>query len=100
MAQSAPTKQVARHRAKAHSAVQGPARKISPRRIKPDNLFVLKDERLEVLDFGIARLRTAGTHVRTRTGMALGTPSYMSPEQVKGVDVDHRTDLFGARRSR
>jgi serine/threonine protein kinase len=65
------------------------------RDLKPDNLFVLPDGSLKVLDFGIARVR-AGTvaHVVTKTGTSLGTPHYMPPEQIKGVDVDHRADLF------
>ena len=67
------------------------------RDIKPDNLFLLHDGRLKVLDFGIARMRIGapGQNV-TRTGTALGTASYMPPEQVKGLDVDGRADLFAA----
>ena len=65
------------------------------RDIKPDNLFVLHDGRLKVLDFGIARMRVGlpGGN-RTATGTTLGTASYMPPEQVKGLDIDGRADLF------
>ncbi|MDC0684547.1 serine/threonine protein kinase [Sorangium atrum] len=65
------------------------------RDIKLDNLFVEKTGRLKVLDFGIARMRDGvKTAMRTRTGATLGTVSYMAPEQVRGISVDHRADLF------
>lgn len=61
------------------------------RDIKPSNIMIVKDDRVKVTDFGIARVIDAS---RTRTGIALGTPSYMSPEQVAGKKVDGRSDLF------
>ncbi|WP_437711517.1 protein kinase [Sorangium sp. So ce448] len=65
------------------------------RDIKLDNLFLEKTGRLKVLDFGIARMRDGvKTAMRTRTGATLGTVSYMAPEQVRGISVDHRADLF------
>ncbi|WP_129353471.1 protein kinase domain-containing protein [Sorangium cellulosum] len=65
------------------------------RDIKLDNLFVETGGRLKVLDFGIARMRDGvKTAMRTRTGATLGTVSYMAPEQVRGISVDHRADLF------
>ncbi|WP_437503727.1 protein kinase domain-containing protein [Sorangium sp. So ce1099] len=65
------------------------------RDIKLDNLFVERTGRLKVLDFGIARMRDGvKTAMRTRTGATLGTVSYMAPEQVRGISVDHRADLF------
>ncbi|WP_437673476.1 protein kinase domain-containing protein [Sorangium sp. So ce131] len=65
------------------------------RDIKLDNLFVENGGRLKVLDFGIARMRDGvKTAMRTRTGATLGTVSYMAPEQVRGISVDHRADLF------
>ncbi|XXT23651.1 serine/threonine-protein kinase [Sorangium sp. So ce429] len=65
------------------------------RDIKPDNLFRLRDGRLKVLDFGVARVRQAATDfVRTRTGTTLGTVAYMPPEQVRGDEVDARADVF------
>lgn len=66
------------------------------RDIKPDNLFLLPDGRIKVLDFGIARVRDGsfGKQMATRAGIALGTMSYMPPEQLSGIGVDHRADLF------
>ena len=69
------------------------------RDLKPDNIVVLEEEgRLtaKILDFGIAKLTGAGAVAgfATQTGTAMGTPYYMSPEQVRGVDVDHRTDIY------
>jgi tetratricopeptide (TPR) repeat protein len=63
------------------------------RDIKPGNLFVLNDGGLKILDFGVARLVTSSMTVR---GHIIGTPSYMSPEQATGRDIDHRSDIFSA----
>jgi len=68
------------------------------RDIKPENIFIARDElgteRIKLLDFGLARLLEG--HSTTTHGIALGTPSFMSPEQAAGrnSDVDGRTDLF------
>ncbi len=65
------------------------------RDLKPENLFWTTDGRLKVLDFGIARLREAKDAETTRTGMVLGTPNFMAPEQALGSeDIDARTDLW------
>lgn len=61
------------------------------RDIKPDNIRVLEDHRVKIMDFGIARL---DAETRTLTNKTIGTPRYMSPEQIKGEKIDHRTDIF------
>ncbi len=64
------------------------------RDVKPDNIL-LKEGRVYVADFGIARaVSAAGGERLTATGLAVGTPAYMSPEQASGDDVDQRTDIF------
>ncbi len=68
------------------------------RDLKPENLFIVRGGDLKVLDFGIARLRSGETdgHKRTRTGMVMGTPAFMAPEQARALwsEVDARTDLW------
>jgi serine/threonine-protein kinase len=67
------------------------------RDIKPDNLFLTREGRVKVLDFGIARLRGLPTIKNvTRAGIMLGTPAYMAPEQARGLteEVDERSDLW------
>jgi serine/threonine protein kinase len=63
------------------------------RDVKPSNLFLIGERRAKVLDFGIARLPSS--HL-TVAGKILGTPNYMSPEQILGKPVDARSDLFSA----
>jgi serine/threonine-protein kinase len=63
------------------------------RDIKPGNIIMTMDGRLKVTDFGIARLDASNL---TQTGIIVGTPSYMAPEQYTGLPVDNRADLFAA----
>jgi serine/threonine-protein kinase len=63
------------------------------RDIKPANIFVGQDDRTTLADFGIAKAASETQHL-TRTGMLIGTPEYMSPEQAEGGSVDYRTDLY------
>jgi serine/threonine-protein kinase len=68
------------------------------RDLKPENIFMVRRDDganfVKILDFGIAKL-TASPYTRTRTGMLLGTPAYMSPEQCRGTGpVDHRSDVY------
>lgn len=61
------------------------------RDIKPANIMVLGDYRVKVMDFGIARV---DSNSMTKTGIAMGTPNYISPEQLQGKEIDRRADLF------
>jgi Tol biopolymer transport system component len=89
--------QMARGMAAAHEKA------IVHRDLKPENLFLTRDGRLKILDFGIAKLlgpavdeQTIAPTIEpgTTPGMVLGTVGYMSPEQVRGLPTDHRTDIF------
>ena len=61
------------------------------RDIKPSNIIILKDGRVKITDFGIAHIEDSDL---TKTGHLIGSPNYMSPEQVRGEKVDQRSDLF------
>jgi serine/threonine protein kinase len=65
------------------------------RDIKPENIMIRKDGIVQIMDFGLAKLRQAsGASRLTKEGSTIGTIGYMSPEQVQGLDTDHRTDIY------
>ena len=87
--------QIARGMAAAHS------RGIVHRDLKPENVMITRDDHVKILDFGLAKsvapapadeTRVAG--VQTTAGTVLGTFGYMAPEQVRGLAIDHRADMF------
>ncbi|HYG81180.1 MAG TPA: serine/threonine-protein kinase, partial [Pyrinomonadaceae bacterium] len=92
------TTQVARALAAAHSAG------VLHRDIKPDNIMIHRDGYVKVLDFGLAKSiaglksqhheRGTASAVETAAGIIVGSPAYMSPEQARGQEVDHRSDLW------
>jgi len=87
----------------AHGLAAAHEKGIIHRDLKPENLFLTKDGRVKILDFGLAKLtqRESGAHTSlptmthaTEAGVVMGTAGYMSPEQVRGVALDARSDIF------
>ena len=86
----------------AHGLTAAHDRHIIHRDLKPENLFLNEDGRVKILDFGVAKLQAAPDENRpvqslttvTKMGAVIGTYAYMSPEQVRGLAVDYRSDIF------
>src|SRR5579864_7604333 len=86
----------------AHGLTAAHERLIVHRDLKPENLFLTNDGRVKILDFGVAKLQAPAHEDRTiesvttvtKHGAMIGTVAYMSPEQLRGKPVDHRSDIF------
>jgi Tol biopolymer transport system component len=89
----------------AHGLAAAHDKGIIHRDLKPENIFITRDGRVKILDFGLAKLTStsiSGEAVpdaltlapNTKPGVIIGTVDYMSPEQVQGASVDHRSDIF------
>ena len=63
------------------------------RDVKPGNIYITNSGQVKILDFGLARMASSDM---TKTGLVMGTPNYMSPEQINGTAIDHRSDIFSA----
>ncbi|MHC5037033.1 MAG: bifunctional serine/threonine-protein kinase/formylglycine-generating enzyme family protein [Planctomycetota bacterium] len=83
--------EIARQTAKALEAAR--QHQLIHRDIKPDNLILTREGVVKVADFGLAKNLGASTHL-TRAGILMGTPAYISPEQVQGAQADHRSDIY------
>src|SRR3984893_1060256 len=86
----------------AHGLTAAHERMVVHRDLKPENLFLTRDGRIKILDFGVAKLQAPPDADRpiesmttvTKHGAMIGTVAYMSPEQLRGKPVDHRSDIF------